>query len=312
VVANEAEGYERNADGTFASAPGTVSIVRLLGGPAAASVVTLALDDQTGTPGFVSAGDQRRIEREVDGAAALIPLTSLAPAHLEPEAIAISPGGRLAYVTLQEANGVVVIDLFREQVAGYFGLGKTEHLADLKNDGLVSITDPLVALREPDGIALIHGGAYFVTADEGDTDPRIDKRPAGAPAGGGRTLSVFNAHTGAWVADTGSQIDEAAAQAGIYPESRSRNKGSEPEMISVFSAWGHPVAAVTLERANGVALVSVLNPHAPWVLRAVGGGATGQGPEGIAHLEDEASGIHYLYTANEGSGTVGVYRLRRP
>ncbi len=312
VVANEAEIYVRNPDGSFSSPPGSISILRLAQGPEAATSVTLALEDQTGAPGFLSADDKRQIERVVDGGTVLIPLTHLTPDHLEPEGIAISPSGRRAYVTLQEANGVVVIDLLREEVDTYIGLGKTTHLADLKNDGIASFVNELVALRESDGIALLHGGAFFVTADEGDTDPRIDRRAPGAPAGGGRTLSVFNAHTGHFVADTGSQIDEAANAAGIYPESRSRNKGSEPEVVIAFQAWGHTVGLVGLERANGIALVSLTNPHLPWVVRVAGGGPSGQGPEGLAHLEDDATGHHYIYTANEVSGTIGVYRLRKP
>jgi len=240
-----------------------------------------------------------------------IPLLNASPDLQEPEGIAITRNGKTAFVTMQEVNGVVVVDLAGNAIAGAYGLGTTTHAADLTNNGVTSFTQTLFALREPDGIALTHGGDYFVTADEGDTDPRANLVAAGKPAGGGRTLSVFNAATGQAVGDTGNGIDEVAAAAGRYPESRSRNKGSEPEGVIVVKVGSTEYAAVALERADAVALVSLANPARPAVLSVVGGGPLCRAPEGIASLKVEDEDATYVYTANETGGSVSVFRLAK-
>jgi len=95
------------------------------------------------------------------------------------------------------------------------------------------------------------------------------------------------------------------------------SKGAEPEMVVVFKVGNTEYAAVALERAHGIALVSLRDPARPRVVAALGGGNTGvfpatngQGPEGLAHLKDMFTGDHYIYTANEVSGTVSIFRVR--
>jgi DNA-binding beta-propeller fold protein YncE len=349
VVADEAERFVFSA-GVFSSPAGSVTVLDLRNGPGAATAVTIPLPDLSGVPGFTAPADQRFVERavdwngngvidrpvnlngdsdttdtnvlvgtfhgvevrarEADGETFLIPVTGATPDLLEPEGVAISKEGKTAYVTLQESNGVIVIDIAAAAILGAFGLGTTTHLADLTNNSppLVQFTQTLFALREPDGIALTRGGDYFVTADEGDTDPRADRVAAGKPAGGGRTLSVFRASTGQFVGDTGNGIDAAAAQAGIYPDGRSRNKGSEPEGVLTLKIGPADYAVVSLERANGLALVSLADPAHPTVLSAVGGGSA---PEGLASLKVEEEDATYIYTANEVGGGVSVFRATK-
>jgi DNA-binding beta-propeller fold protein YncE len=192
------------------------------------------------------------------------------------------------------------------------GLGTTAHAADLIDDDQARFEATLLAAREPDGIALTPGGRFLVTADEGDTDPKAGKTKPGLPAGGGRTLSVFDAETGAFIADTGDGIDRMAAARGTYPDARSPNKGSEPEMVTTFVWRGGSYAAVSLERANAVALVDLSSPQQPTVVtvapidRSEKAGKVA--PEGIAHF---AAGERlFIYTANEKKGTVTALELR--
>ncbi len=195
------------------------------------------------------------------------------PATIEPESVAFSHNSRYAYVTLQENNAVVRLEA-RTQELTFFGLGQTTHAADLTVNNLYQPVQVLTAFREPDGIALDKTGRFFVTADEGDT--RTGSGAAGTR--GGRTLSVFEADTGVLIGDTGGQIDDAAAAAGLYPDSRSNRGGSEPEGVDLAHHRGVTLAAVTLERANAVALVDVSDPASPTVIDVE---QVGTGPEGV-------------------------------
>lgn len=133
------------------------------------------------------------------------------------------------------------------------------------------------------------------------------------PKGGGRTLSVFDAKSGAFISDTGNQLDEMAHAAGLYPDGRSDNKGSEPENVVSFKIDNILYAAVGLERANAIALFSLVDPTKPEVLGVVGvdpkAGIEGQyAPEGLAYYKNDAR--HYIFSANEKSGTMTVMEVR--
>ncbi|HSX72100.1 MAG TPA: hypothetical protein VLF16_14310, partial [Pseudomonas sp.] len=203
------------------------------------------------------------------------------------------------------------VDVASAKLLKVFGAGTSEHAADLKEDGEYKPEATLLALREPDGISVTADGRYLVTADEGDTDPKASKTKGGLPTGGSRSVSVFDAQSGELVGDTGSQLDDMAAQAGIYPDDRSPNKGSEPEGVVAFEAFGKPLVVAALERANGLALIDLSEPKQPkvvQVLPAGEGAADGDlAPEGLAHVEHE--GRHYLVTGLEKSGSVALFEV---
>ena len=289
VIANEAEGAGVGQHG----GPGSISIVDLTGfnGRRAAdlAVETIALPSQNGTLGF-STGRADDIAR--------LPIDN-SPNTLEPESVAFSHDSQFAYVTLQENSGVVRVDLQTAQLS-FIGVGQTSHLADLTVNGLYQPVETLTAFREPDGIAIDRTGRFFVTADEGDTrnasgasDPR-----------GGRTVSVFDAETGVLLGDTGSQLDDAAAAAGVYPDSRSNRGGSEPEVLDLTHYRGQTLVAVGLERANAVALIDVTDPAAPVVLDLA---PVGVGPEGIKFFR--VGSRLFVASANEVSGTLSVLEV---
>ena len=313
LVANEGEAFVLR-DGELWSPPGSLTLVAMGGDPSQFEVRQIPLPDASGVPGTVGPDDGRVIEREVDGELIGVPLVANTPLFTEPEVVAFAPDGRRAYVTLQEQNAVAVVDVASARVTAVHGLGTTRHAADLADDGRYEPTGELFALREPDGIAVTPNGRYYVTADEGDTDPGPGETPEGKPTGGGRTMSVFDAATGRFLGDTGDQLDEGAAAAGVYPDSRSDRKGSEPEMLVAFEIDGTPYAAVGLERADAVALVGLGDPANPSVvaLAAIAGPEVPEGPhapEGIAHHLDAGTGRHFVITANEQSGTLAVFRV---
>jgi len=346
VIANEGEDFlfEPSND-RFYKPEGSVSIVRLDASGHFTHHKNLELANNVNTEGFVVTQGGRFLEREIDWNGdgkiskkldfdrngkiekkkvllgnyeghdvfgtetsgekkILIPVKSNSLGLLEPEYIAISPDAKKAYVTLQEDDAVTVIDLVNEQVTGYFGLGETHHKIDARYDGWVKFDQSMDGRREPDGIALAAKGRYFVTADEGDTDAADTDQPMS----GGRTVSVFDAATGALLGDTGSQLDEVAFANQVYPERRSNKKGSEPEMLVSFELDGVPYVAVGMERAASVELISLADPFHPKVL-ALGkiAGDEEKSPEGIAHFM--IGNEHYILTANEMNGTVECFKI---
>ena len=309
VVANEGEGYVREGQG-FRSGEGSISLIDLRDGLAQAKHRQIALPDLAGVAGSTQAEHKRLLERVIDGEELKIPFGTSSE-HIEPEYVAFNPDGARAYVSLQENNAIAVIDVLQGELAKVFGLGTVRHAADVLDDGRYAPNGELFALREPDALAVSADGHYLISADEGDSDPKIAKTKAGLPSGGGRTISVFDSASGELLGDTGSQLDDMAAKAGVYPDARSPNKGSEPEGVVSFDAFGKRLAVVSLERADALALVDLDQPKQPRVLQVVGvgeGAGTGNlAPEGLAHVEHQ--GRHFLVTGLEKSGNVALFEL---
>ena len=97
---------------------------------------------------------------------------------LEPEYIATSEDGRTAWVSLQEANAVAVIDVRAARVTDIRPLGLKDHsiegqgLDASKDDDAIDITThPVKGMYMPDSIAAYStaaGEEFVVTANEGD------------------------------------------------------------------------------------------------------------------------------------------------
>lgn len=99
------------------------------------------------------------------------------PYDPEPEYIAVDPTGRRAYVLLQEANGVAVLDLKRRRFERILGLGLKDfalpgnEIDPGDRDGRVELRSAAVqGLYQPDGAAAYRhkGRTYLVMANEGD------------------------------------------------------------------------------------------------------------------------------------------------
>ncbi|MDM3870175.1 hypothetical protein QSV34_02270 [Porticoccus sp. W117] len=324
AVANEGEPFVATKGGTLVTPPGSITLVDLQHDLGNAAVHQIALPDLSAVEGVLQASDKRSFERDIDlnGDGRIdgdeeeleVPISAATADYLEPEYLAFTPDGATLFVALQENNAVVVVDTSTAKVERSFGLGVTRHLADTQDDGRVAFVNELTAFREPDGIALGNNGKWLLTADEGDTEPKASKINAGQKAGGGRTLSIFDAASGELLGDTGNQLDAMAHAVGIYPDGRSDNKGSEPETVVYLELEGTHYGVVTLERADALALVNINNPQKPLVesvvsLRMSGDKAKAYGPEGLALYRDSKGG-YFLFCANEKRGTVSVVTIR--
>jgi 2',3'-cyclic-nucleotide 2'-phosphodiesterase/3'-nucleotidase/5'-nucleotidase len=147
---------------------------------------------------------------------------------------------------------------------------------------------------------------------------------------GGRSFSIRDAN-GALVFDSGDQLEQLTAA--LYPtffnashdnntfDSRSPNKGPEPEGVVIGKVSGRTYAFVVLERIGGIAAYDISNPHAPFLsdyvnyrdfLTAPASGLAGDlGPEGVIFIkeDDSPNGKPLVVIGNEISGTTTVYQV---
>jgi len=98
--------------------------------------------------------------------------------NLEPEYITVSKDGRSAWVALQEANAIAILDIDTGELTAIKPLGFKDHMApgnelDVGDrDGSIRIGNwPVNGMYQPDTIASyeVGGETYIVTANEGDS-----------------------------------------------------------------------------------------------------------------------------------------------
>ncbi|MFY1634780.1 esterase-like activity of phytase family protein [Solwaraspora sp. WMMB335] len=230
--------------------PGFLQIVDLTGRHPrgwSTRAVSLTTADGSALPGLVAAGLDT-------------------PADPEPEYVSINSRDQAA-VTLQENNGVVLVDLRSGRITKVFSAGTaTVTGIDTDDDGVIDLTGAITDLpREPDAVAWIDD-RYLATANEGDWK------------GGTRGWSIFDSRTGQVVWDAGNSVERLAVRYGLHNDNRADNKGTEPEGIAVATFGRTRYAFVGSERSNFVAVYDLTRPTRP-VLRQVL--AATNGPEGL-------------------------------
>ncbi|MGD8581981.1 MAG: choice-of-anchor I family protein [Gammaproteobacteria bacterium] len=168
LVANEGE----PDDDYLVDPEGSVSIIDLRYGPMHASVRTADFSEYDGMEDTLRAQGIR-----IFGPGAS------ASQDLEPEYITVARNSRHAWVSLQEANALAVIDIRKAKITDILPLGTKDHsLPGNKldasnedgptNDGVINITNwPVQGMYLPDAIASYsyRGKTYVVTANEGDS-----------------------------------------------------------------------------------------------------------------------------------------------
>ncbi|GEA80881.1 esterase-like activity of phytase family protein [Cellulomonas uda] len=189
------------------------------------------------------------------------------PQDPEPEYVAVDPSGATVAVTLQENNGVVLVDVASGEVTRVFSAGSQALTGvDTAKDGVVDQSGTLPARpREPDAVAWLDA-THVATANEGDWK------------GGTRGWSVFDVTTGEVVWDAGASLERLAVRVGLHTEDRAGKKGVEIEGLAVATFGGTPYAFVGSERSNFVAVYDVSDPTRPVFSQVL---ATTNGPEGI-------------------------------
>ena len=250
----------------------------------------------------------------------------------EPESIAVTKDGTKAYVTLQEANAVGELDLTTNAFTRILGLGAKDFSSARQRDrpeqqrrrcrsSTPRRQGPVHAGRRG-YLQIARASTFMALANEGDfREDNVDRSPPAATvpprllpsprfassippsssgnvfAAGARSFSIRDAD-GAIVYDSGSILDREANRRGVYDDSRSRDKGVEPEGITLLEAKGRTYAFVGLERTlkRAVAVFDVTSPYDVRFLDMIvtDGDVS---PEGLAVYHYR--GTFYLAIANE-------------
>ena len=363
LVANEGEALE-----SANNPAGSVSVIDLSAGPAAAAVI-----------GTIDFSALNGFEDELRDAGVQIYPGFTAGLDIEPEYISVAPDGTHAYVTLQEVSAVAVIDLAANQLIAVQPLGFLDHtLAGNAFDPTDDDDAPtpsnldIRGLLQPDAIATfeVDGVTYFVTANEGDArvgddieDTDIDRLedvdldPDAFPNAeelqdseigrlnvftqfgdtdgdgdldqlytlGGRGISIFRQEADGSITkvrETGGEFEAIIArdhpeiynqnQGNLAVDSRSDDKGPEPEGVTIGVVDDRIYAFVALERTGGIMVYDVTDPaEASFVQYMPPVRGLDDGPEVVTFVSagDSPTGHPLLLSANEISGTVTLYQV---
>ena len=170
-------------------------------------------------------------------------------------------------------------------------------------------------LQKPENL-----GRLEVSSIDGDTDDDGDYDELYSY--GGRSLSVVD-KKGALIWDSGDALEQLTAKltpdlfnSNGEPDSfntRSDNKGPEPEGVVTFEQDGAWYVAATLERNGSIVVYDLSDPTSPefkGLFRGEDGGDFADvSPEGLTYIpaEDSPTGEGLLAVAYEVSGTVSIF-----
>lgn len=159
LVANEGE----PDDDYLVDPEGSISIIDLQHGVAGLTVAT--------------AGFEAFDAADLDPAVRIFGPGASVAQDLEPEFIAVSPNGRVAWVSCQENNALAIVDVAAARVVDIVALGFKDHgaagnaLDPSNEDGGIAVANwPVFGMYQPDAIAVVeHDGLpYVLSANEGD------------------------------------------------------------------------------------------------------------------------------------------------
>lgn len=165
-------------------------------------------------------------------------------------------------------------------------------------------------------------GRLRITNTLGDTDKDGDFDQL--YAFGGRSFSIWD-DQGKLVFDSGDQLEKITAQqtptffnanngSTADFDTRSDDKGPEPEAVTVGYVSGKPYGFIGLERAGGGVMVYDLsNPVAPQFVQYIRTNSD-VSPEGLKFIPafDSPNGKPQLVVANEVSNTATLYEIEAP
>lgn len=231
-----------------------------------------------------------------------------------PDSIAsYTVGGQTYYITANEGDdrgelsrvSALTLD------AGVFPNGTT--LKDNKVLGRLNVSNF-------EGIFDINGDAATTTTTRIDGDLDLDGDFDALYMIGNRSFSIWNAQ-GKRVYDSGDDFERITAELAAAKfnsdglpasfDTRSDNKGPEPEAATVGVINGRTYAFIGLERTGGIMVYDVTDPLAPEFVQYADH-AGDIAPEGLIFLSAENSpfnGAPGLAVANEVSKTLTLYRI---
>lgn len=226
----------------------------------------------------------------------------------------------------------VVHGLFMPDGIAAYEVGGTRYIVtanegDARSDEEVRFKDANIDPATLAGLDALYGGnaradaalgRLTLTKFDGDTDGDGD---IDIPTMyGARSFTIWNSETGDMVFDSGSDLETITAAAlpasfnsdgtAASFDTRSDNKGPEPEGVVVGSIGDRTFAFVGLERVGGVMMYDVTDPENAFFVDYINTSAEEHGglsPEGLDFFEMD--GRYFLAVSYEVSGSVEIFRV---
>lgn len=213
--------------------------------------------------------------------------------------------------------------------SGYYfadgGCHDEVRVKDMVADTGLTLGTALIGIDDNANLGRLRASYHTTFSKNGST---VDK----VYAYGGRSFSIWDAETGTQVFDSGSDFERITAlrfgdafnnnNDAHENESRSDDKGPEPEALAVGSINGHQYAFIGLERMGGIMVYDISNPFAPVYVQYINNrdfevtpGASNDagdlGPESIQFIsaDDSPNNKPLIIVGNEVSGTTTIYQI---
>ena len=185
--------------------------------------------------------------------------------------------------------------------------------ASFADQGYPDVSTGATGLRNNDNL-----GRLTVTNTLGNTDGDAEFEKLYTV--GGRSFSIRNA-AGELIYDSGDELEQRTAT--LIPalfnaegtaagfDTRSDNKGPEPEGLAIGNVSGRTYAFIGLERTGGVMVYDISNPTAPFFVTYINTAPTDRSPEGLIFIkeEDSPNGKPLLVVSHEVSNTVTIFEI---
>ena len=181
--------------------------------------------------------------------------------------------------------------------------------------GYVDVTTGAAGLRNNDNL-----GRLTVTNVNGAKELDADTEFERLYVPGGRSFSIRRAD-GTLVYDSGDELEQRTAT--LVPtlfnsqgttdsfDTRSDNKGPEPEGLAIGKVSGRTYAFIGLERTGGVMVYDISEPAAPTFATYTSTVPVDLSPEGLFFIkrEDSPNGKPLLVVSHEVSNTVTIFQI---
>lgn len=259
------------------------------------AIAEIALDP----PGITQIAGLGTVVRVLDGSDRDGPLTSswAVPSLPMPDQIALFTRDGSRYIVMAEEGDTRGEMRERDES----GLADAARAGDLASWWGIDAERLDARIFEPDRLGRLH---VLVDPADADQNGRVDA----LVAPGARSLGIYDALTMERIGDTGSAI-EIATLSLFGDDSRSDDRGPEPEGLVLADFGGIPIAFASIERPGAIAAIDLSEPTRPALLSLYPSAWEGdRGPEGMC-LIDLPDGRRLLVVCFEASGTVVVHEV---
>ncbi|MBX7093676.1 MAG: choice-of-anchor I family protein [Flavobacteriales bacterium] len=245
---------------------------------------------------------------------------------LEPEYVAVSEDDQSAWITLQENNAVVKIDLVTKTITGIFPLGTKDHSLinnrmDISNQSAAANLSnwPIKGFYMPDAIAQfsVGGTNYFITANEGDSR---------AYTGYSEEVRISSANLDPTVFPYASDLKKNYLAGRLNITTANGDIDNDGDLDEIycygarsFSIWNGNTGAMVYDSGDDLEQISLNHPLYSAFFNASNSGAAvvkdrsdDKGPEPEGVTVGSVNGHQYLFLGLERIGGVMVFNIDNP